>query len=278
MQIEQNARTPEELRAELYAIVNRMLEPYGKSMEAAEHRNALMAIQYPFDITRPAQHATKAEFDVEFEAVQTAYESVSTLLHTLLPDDTEEAKGVMAGRLGQEIDGKARRNAPRSELNDSLKLLRKNAAELGFYSSSLWILVDLQRCLSERYLELQEQKNDFWNVPHRAPDYYARAIALRLARLFAQKTKEKPTYGVSGDFGEPSTTYSRALREVFAALDINAQDRGYAEWAVSQIEDSDMTEVSDGLMSALMGTTESGDAHRQTEVMRLRKAAKRSDQ
>ncbi|MEO1028814.1 MAG: hypothetical protein AAFX02_07120 [Pseudomonadota bacterium] len=77
-------------------------------------------------------------------------------------------------------------------------------------------------------------------MSHRAPDYYARAIALRLARLYASEVGERPTYGTSGETGEPSTGYTRALRDVFEILEIDAREKIYATWAVKHLNDDDL--------------------------------------
>jgi hypothetical protein len=92
----------------------------------------------------------------------------------------------------------------------------------------------------------------YWNKPHRAPDYHARAIALRLARLFARETGKLPTTGTTADDGDPSTPYSRALRDIFEILGFKTTQRNYAEWAIQQITENDLAPPS-RLFSGLLG-------------------------
>ena len=123
---------------------------------------------------------------------------------------------------------------------DTTDLVRKNVADIGGFNATLYVLLDFWMALSSRHDELKDQNEKFWNLPHRAPDYYARAIALRLARLFARVTGQRPTYGSSGVSGDPSTSYSRALKQVFKLLGIKGGIRTHAEYAVAQITEEDL--------------------------------------
>lgn len=87
---------------------------------------------------------------------------------------------------------------------------------------------------------LSEQEDLYWSLSHRAPDYYARSIALRLAKLYARETETRPTVGTSGETGDPSTGYLRALKETFEVLGIGTGVRSPAEWAVQQIGEEDL--------------------------------------
>ena len=87
---------------------------------------------------------------------------------------------------------------------------------------------------------MKDQEELFWSTNHRPPNYYARTIALRLARYYARETQERPTVGTSGDGGHPSTAYTKALEEVFEELGIKATVRLPAKWAVNQITEDDL--------------------------------------
>lgn len=244
------------LEDQLNRIVDKMLEPYGKKRPRSEFRNALAGPQYPFDISKPNQHDSKAEFQLEYDAVNAGIVHTKGLLEALFPQSEVDAVTKTRDRLRSIINSKMKVRAPRSNLNESLNLVRKNVSDVGAYPASIFVLLDLQNVLLDRLQELDSQKEQFWNLPHRAPDYYARAIALRLGQLFASETGTRPTYGTSGETGEPSTTYMRALRDVFAALEIHNQERGYAEWAVQQISEEDLKPVQSGMMKGLLGFSE----------------------
>lgn len=93
--------------------------------------------------------------------------------------------------------------------------------------------------MRRRREELEEQRDKFWNKPHRAPDYYARAIANRLAKLYAQKTGKRPTSGSSGVNGEASTGFTKALEQIFQLLEIKSGPRSPADWAIKNLKDED---------------------------------------
>ncbi len=248
---------PPKLEDRLYDIVNRMLAPYDVALERKQIWNALSGPDVPFDITKPTRHSSKADFQQTYETVSKGLEATSEFTETFFPglnDDQPMPKTV--SNLWGEIDLKARLRLNRSglDLSRSHDLLKKNAIETGLYVQTLTLLLEFQNILLERLAELGNEREEFWNLNHRAPDYYARAIALRLAKLFAKETGRKPTYGQSGETGEPSTTYSRALKEVFGVLQIGAQERNPAEWAVSQISDADLRPVSLGLLGGILGT------------------------
>jgi hypothetical protein len=119
-------------------------------------------------------------------------------------------------------------------------LVRKNAADAGFTFCLILLILDLVRDLKQRNQELENQEATFWNLSGRAPNHYARTIALRFARLIARKTGKMPTFGTSSDGGHPSTEFGRALEEVFEVLEIRASVRNAARWAISQLSEDDL--------------------------------------
>jgi hypothetical protein len=247
----------------LYAIVNRMLEPHGKSVTKPQHVNALAGPQYPFDISKPSQHDSKAEFQREYDAVTAGISNSEQLIEALFPHSDDEASVKIVERMRWVINSKAKSNAPYTDLHSSTTMIRKNIADVGAYGPTIMVLFDLKNCLLDRLQELENQKEQFWSLKHRAPDYFARALALRLAQVFARETGQRPTYGLSGETGEPSTGYSRALKEVFALFDITSQERGYAEWAVSHITEKDFEPKNGGLLGTILGT---GDISSQPSI------------
>lgn len=239
-----------DLTDQLHDIVDRMLAPHGK--KSPRGRTVLAAGDNPFEISRPNEHDSRADFKREYDAVVGAIENISHLMSLLLPAEDDEDGGKMMDRLSPIINHKMRSNSRRLQPDSSMNLVRRNVGDVGGYTATMWALVDFRAALRDRAQELEDQKSKFWNLPHRAPDHYARAIALRLARLFAEQTGQYPTYGTSGITGEASTSYTRALREVFVLLEIKPSERTYAEWAVSQLTDDDLKPASNALLRAMM--------------------------
>ena len=147
----------------------------------------------------------------------------------------------MLENLCPRIDRKCRENATKIPVDSASSLIRRNAASVGGTHAFLWLLIDMEESFSARLKELDEQEERFWNVKHRAPDYFAREIALRLARLFAREIGQKPTVATSGIDGKPSTSFTRALAKTFDVLDVATKPRSAAEWAVNQITEGDLS-------------------------------------
>ncbi|MEP3329291.1 hypothetical protein [Sedimentitalea sp.] len=223
---------------QLHAIVERMLKPFDVKLQ--QRASTLLGQSAPFDFSRPNEHDSKAEFQREMAVVEQSLEHLSELIeHLSSSDDTGEHAETLR-RVRPIVDYKLFRRSPRSFVRDPIKLVRKNVADVGGYTASLFVLMDLWSVMEDRYQELQSQKKEFWNLPHRAPDHYARAIALRLARLFAKETRQRPTVGTSGETGDPSTSFTRALKEVFDLLEIQTVVRSPAEWAIEQLTEDDL--------------------------------------
>lgn len=221
----------------LHVAVDNMLAPFGK--EGMRGRTTILAPD-PFDVSKPNQHDTKAEFQRELDAVSGSLEHLDAALDLLGSNEDDPEHLAMINRLIPVLHQKMYKNAPRDNLGDSIEIIRKNVAEVGGYTGAFLVMLDFSLALTERYQELKDQEEKFWNLKHRAPDYYARAIALRLAKLFAQETGQKPTYGTAASGDHLSTSYGRALEEVFAILEINQKVRTHAKWAIDQITEEDL--------------------------------------
>lgn len=228
-----------EIAERLHNIVDRMLQPFDKK-SSRQGMNALVPNPTPFDISKENFHDSKAEFQAELKRVETSIKAISTLLDQLFPDTDQATEKTQAEQLRNALSLSMRWSTRQYPLDSASNLIRKNVAETDGTMLTLLICLDFQRTLVERRNLLDEQKKLYWSLPHRAPDYYARAIALRLARLFAKETGTRPTVGTSGETGEPSTSYARALSEVFEVLDISTGTRSPAEWAVQQITEGDL--------------------------------------
>lgn len=253
MQKETGAESEPTLSQKIHAVVDKMLAPYGKT---SPRGMGLLAFDSPpIDISKPNQHNSKAEFSLEFEAVNQSANAVREIVRNLAASDDSPEHLEMLQRLEPVINEKFAAMAPRTLVNDPVELVRKNVADVGGFTATLFILLDFWMVLQERQAELRDQEAEFWSVPHRAPDYHARAVALRLAKLFAKETCQRPTTGTSGETGEPSTGYARALSEIFDLLDISTGVRSPAEWAVGQISEEDFRPPTNHL-ATLLGNTD----------------------
>ena len=230
--------TQPERAKRLYEIVNAMVAPFGKTVP--EGLGGLLRAAEPFDTSKPNQHDSKSEFLREYKAVQSCVEYIDKTVDNFAAGSKRPKQAKMLERLAPIINHKMASNPPDGELGNSHTLVRRNVGSIGGFYASLLIMIDFSSALESRLSELEDQRQQFWNLPHRAPDYYARAIALRLAKLYAQITNQYPTIGTSGETGEASTAYSRALEQVFEVLGIESRTRLHAEWAVGQLTDDDL--------------------------------------
>lgn len=247
MQDDSKTDSVEELASQLHSVVNRMLAPFDKS--SRREVATLLSSPEPFDTTKPNEHDSKAEFKRELAAVEKSRDALKSALNVLAPRNPSEETSEMLARLRPILDQKLRKRGSVGRIDDVLELIRKNAAEVGGFTASFLILLDLWLVLSDRHAELLDQKGKFWNVSHRPPNYYARTIALRLAKLYARETGQRPTLGTSGVSGEPSTSYSRALKETFELLGIASDVRSPAEWAIENLTDEDLKPTKNALGS-----------------------------
>lgn len=240
MQANTQELTQYEISEQLHVIVDEMLEPFGKSSPRQLNFNALAGPIPPIDITKPNAHDSKAEFQYEQKAVKVCVENLRATVRLLAPDKDAPDQSDLVDRLRPVIDQKLKNQASRSEVENARSLALKNVADTGGYNTSLFVLLELWTALEARQQELNDQEEKFWNINHRAPDYYARAIAIRLAKLFAQEVGQRPGYGTAAITGDPSTSYSRALKKTFKLLKIKAGVRTHGEYAVAQVTDEDL--------------------------------------
>lgn len=222
---------------QVHCVVDEMLEPFGKT---SVRGNALAINEVPpFDLSKPNQHNSKAEFLREKELVEACLKHLGALIDLLLPNDEESERNATLDVFRPRLDAHLRKIAGRLEVESAFSLVRKNFADARASYSSLFVFIDLRNGLGERLRELMVEEEHFWSLNHRAPDYYAREIALRLARVYARETKQRPTAGTSPMDGSPSTGFTRALEQTFKILGITAQPRSPAEWAIGQLTDAD---------------------------------------
>ncbi|QGX97469.1 hypothetical protein EI983_03910 [Roseovarius faecimaris] len=241
-----------EVSERLHAIVDEMLEPFGKASLRMTGLNALAPPQPPIDIAKPNQHDNKAEFQHEQRIVETSIKLMSELAELLAPQSDASDQKEMIARLVPVIDQKMRTSKLYTTPKMALDLISKSAADVGGYYSFYILILDTWTAFNARQAELKQQEEKFWNLPHRAPDYYARSIAVRLAKLYAKETLQRPTYGSAGSTGNPSTAYARALRKTFDVLGIRAGIRNHAEYAIDQITEDDLKQQT-GLLGGFLG-------------------------
>ncbi|MEM1360412.1 MAG: hypothetical protein AAGF94_01695 [Pseudomonadota bacterium] len=227
----------------------------------------------PFDTKKPNLHDSKAEFMAEKELVEKGLSHIDALFDILnLRSDQEgtPARGSVA--LNMALD-KGARQANRDRVPEHIyQMIQKCAVDGGLTLSTLWILVALNAQFFQRNRELIDQEAIYWSSPNRAPNHYARIIALRFAKLIARETGKKPTFGTARDGGHPSTEFGRALEDVFKLLEIKATVKGPASWAIGQLTDEDLQRSVFG--NALAGAypmppTSSLDPHEFTNALSL---------
>jgi len=158
----------------------------------------------------------------------------------------------MVDRLQLAVNVGAYQKQRGSIVSTARDLALKNMIDAGFYHTSMLLLVDMFGVYNQRLTELKDQEKQFWSVPNRAPNYYARTIALRLARLYAKEKGQKPTFGIARAGNHPSTNYGRALEEVFSILNIKAAVRNAADWAIGELTDSDINPPVNALAGGIL--------------------------
>ncbi len=197
----------------------------------------------PFDIKRVNVHDSKKEFLEELRMVRAMLDHLHGI-HALLetsPDAPDRLREAMIRRVQMAIDTSVRQGIRKRKLRGATAndLVAQNFRETGFSENLLSVLSDMFFACKQRLNELEDQEKQFWSSPNRAPNHFARSIALRFARLFAKQTCKRPTFGTSSAGGHPSTDFGRALEEVFEILEIGTSLRGTAVWALDQVTEED---------------------------------------
>lgn len=218
----------------LWAIADRFAVP--------KHKTLLGSFSPPFDISKPNLHDSKADFLHEKRVVETALVNAKPLLELLVSGVSSEGGPeqdlVRKALKFVDADVRAKRRAER--LESVFDLTCSNAATIGFSVVLMFLLFDFVESLKSREQELENQEAVFWSGIGRAPNHYARTIGLRFAKLVARSTAKKPTFGTARDGGHPSTDFGRALEEIFKILNIGADVRNAAKWAIGQLTDDDL--------------------------------------
>lgn len=167
--------------------------------------------------------------------------------------DDDPEHNAMVHRLRDAIQKNVERRRPRRPLETASDLAQKNLVDTGFYHNSLVTILETYIAYNQRLTELLDQEKQFWSVPHRPPNYYARTIALRFARQYAREREAKPTFGISSQGSHPSTEFGRALEKIFEILAIKANVRNAADWAIDQLTEDDWSPPANALLGGLFG-------------------------
>lgn len=126
-----NSNKPEayDLVVKLFKIVNELLHPDA----TLYHRHGLSTFsEPPFDISKPNQHNTKADFEREYKIVSESTEALFALLKLLLrTEGKDKAKIAELNRLGANIDEKMRENAPTGPFETAHQLVRRSVVDAG---------------------------------------------------------------------------------------------------------------------------------------------------
>lgn len=192
----------------------------------------------PFDFEKPNEHDSKKAFLAEKRQVESAIKHSDALIAQMATRD-ETLKPAYAD-LRRRIDQHASKKVRSSQPTQSIDLVIKNMVDVGLSFSTLMALFEIRDCFLERRKELLDQEKEFWTVSSRPPNYYARTISLRMARLYAKEKGEFPTFGTSRDGGHPSTKFGRAVEEAYRILGIDADIRSPTDWALKQLTEDDL--------------------------------------
>ena len=203
--------------------------------------NVLSTYGEPFDTTKPNIHDTKAEFLEEVDFVERSLGHVNELIDLMRAKYEEDsALKKVSGNVSAMVDNKAYKDNLRRRVESPVDVVLQGSFGVGLSYTTILILMENKVGLSARKQELESQKDSFWSGSGRAPNHYARTIALRFAKLIAKKTGKKPTFGTARDGNHPSTEFGRALEEIFEILGIEATVKHPATWAIGQLTDEDM--------------------------------------
>ena len=215
------------------------LELFG---EKGEGITFLSRFDPPFDVSRPNIHDTKKEFTRELTTVEQVLEHARGIIGAFTDADAKgsDKHREMMRRLATSVSGHARDERRKERIESPADLILSNLANDDFFHNTLLAVYHMIDAYEKRLLELKEQEAEFWSVSHRPPNYYARTIALRFAKHFAGHRRMKPTFGTSRDGNHASTEFGRGLEKVFSILDIRADVRKAAEWAIDQLTDADV--------------------------------------
>ena len=198
----------------------------------------------PFDVSQPNFHETKKEFLEERNTVSVAVDHLQAVLNLLSRhlEVADPPRDAMINRIHRAVEQAVSQNLRKRKVRSgsAQDVTIQNFRDTGFIDNVLSVLPDMVFALKRRLTELGDQERQYWSVPNRAPNHYARSIALRFARFFAAQTGKRPTFGTSSQGGHPSTEFGRAVEEVFEILGIGASVKGVAVWAIAQLADEDL--------------------------------------
>lgn len=208
------------------------------------NRDMSMAFAIPpssLDISKPNEHDSKKEFTVELNAVETGLKHTTGMIDLFVLRDDQGTVVMQNRRMSSAIDKAALRDVNDLVVESAFDVIHLNMGKTG-YSTSL-----LMTLLNSGLRSYGIKKKSFGQLGT-APNYYARTIALRLARIYCLETGVKPTFGTASDGGHPSTVFAKAIEQVFDILGIECDIRGPIEWALSQLTESDFTPRRNAMM------------------------------
>ncbi len=205
------------------------------------------------DTSKPNIHDSKKDFVKERDAVASVVDHLRLALTELRVSEDDVEQQDMTLRLQRVVDAGAKKPQDYDDTETAHGLALRNIVQTGFYYNSQIVMLRMISVYQERLSELRDQEAEFWSLPNRAPNYYARTIALRLARLYALQKRQKPPFGTARDGNHPSTDFGRALEDIFNVLGIKATVRNAAEWAIDQLTEDEINPSMNTLRDGLMG-------------------------
>ena len=195
----------------------------------------------PFSTAKPNIHESKSEFLIEYKLVCAIVEHSAGILELLLGEKAQSTPGQKETvvRLIDAFQTTSHASLSENPVDSPRALAIRNVVQTGFYYNSLSVIDEFYFAAQKRKEELERQQEEYWNVSHRPPNYYARTIALRFAQLYVQERRELPTFGISSYGTHPSTEFGRALERIFEILHISASVKTAATWAINHLTAKD---------------------------------------
>jgi len=249
------------LMDQLDAIVDTML---GRTEAERPHRTILTSTSPLLDVSKDNLHNNKTEFLAELALVEGVIRNLTEILSALeRPAGSNVLENTLVNNIHLAIEMHAYRERERTYMKTASNLAVRNVEDTAFLGNTLILMDKMRSSFESRLVELREQEKRYWNVRSRPPNYYARTIALRLARLYANDKHELPTLGTSSEGDHPSTDYSRALEQVFELLGIKSKVRNAAQWAIGQLTEADIesrtqNRLNSSAMSGIRGALKDG--------------------
>ncbi|MFT5067671.1 MAG: hypothetical protein ACI9TA_003303, partial [Reinekea sp.] len=160
------------------------IEAVTMAMLGRKTQNALSPRPRALDISKANEHDSKKEFTEELKAVEAGLKYTDSMIKLFVIRDEQGKHTLQNKRMTARIDKIVRQDVDRMLVENQFDLIHVNMGKVGYSVGLLMTLLRTSQAFDERLSQLQDQEEEFWSLGHRAPNYYARTISLRLARIY----------------------------------------------------------------------------------------------